>query len=75
MKSIVRTFLLILCQAIILLSWNQAYSGERRDGPVILIDQTMHSFSAVFEGEELTHAFDVFNRGTADLNIRKVSHS
>jgi len=45
------------------------------DGPVIRADQTIHTFSTVFEGEKLSHTFTVFNRGTGVLHIKKVRPS
>jgi hypothetical protein len=42
---------------------------------VIHLDKTSHTFPPVFEGEALSHAFTVFNKGTTDLHIEKVAHS
>jgi hypothetical protein len=38
------------------------------------MDKTSHTFPPVFEGEALSHAFTVFNKGTTDLQIEKVAH-
>ena len=54
---------------------SQPLSKKSESGPIIHFDKTSHTFPSVFEGEELSHTFTVFNRGTADLDIKKVSHS
>jgi len=45
------------------------------DGPVIRVDRTIHTFKPVFEGENLSHTFTIFNPGTAELTIKKVTPS
>ena len=42
---------------------------------MIHFEGTTHTFTPVFEGEELSHTFTVFNRGTANLDIKMVTHS
>ena len=44
------------------------------EGPIIHIDPITHTFPAVFEGEALSHEFEVMNKGTADLEIMDVTH-
>jgi hypothetical protein len=56
------------------LSYTASYSA-REEGPAIHIEQTVHTFPTIFEGEELAHSFTLYNRGTADLHIRRVTHS
>lgn len=56
------------------LSGAVSYSA-REEGPVIHIEQTAHTFPTVFEGENLTHTFALYNQGTDDLHIKSVSHS
>jgi len=53
----------------------QISSAQAKDGPVIHIAQTVRNYSVVFEGKELSHSFEVFNRGTLDLKIMKVTRS
>ena len=55
-------------------SYTASYSA-REEGPAIHIEQTEHTFPTIFEGEELAHTFTFYNRGTADLHIRRVTHS
>jgi hypothetical protein len=43
--------------------------------PEIRVPQTKHSFGKAFEGEHLSHSFEVGNRGKSDLLIEKVTHS
>ena len=51
-------------------------SKTNADGhAVIHLDQTTHAFSPVFEGEELSHTFKVFNRGEVNLDIKRVTPS
>lgn len=56
------------------LGYTASYSA-REEGPAIHIEQTEHTFPTIFEGEELAHTFTLYNRGTADLHIRRVTHS
>jgi hypothetical protein len=51
------------------------FSEEGKNTPVLHVDHISHTFSPVFEGEDLTHTFTISNRGTADLEIKKVTHS
>ncbi len=55
--------------------WGQPPSAKRGKAPVIQIEKTSYTFPTVYEGEELSHTFTLFNRGTAALNIKKVTHS
>jgi hypothetical protein len=55
-------------------SYTASYSA-REEGPAIHIEQTVHTFPTIFEGEELAHSFTLYNRGTVDLNIKRVTHS
>ena len=54
---------------------NRQVSGKEGKGPVIHVENITHTFSPVFEGEELSHAFTIVNRGASDLEIKKVTHS
>jgi hypothetical protein len=44
------------------------------DGPVIHINPISHTFPSAFEGQTLFHDFIVANRGSADLEIKDVTH-
>ena len=50
-------------------------SSAKEDGPIIHIEQIRHTFPTVFEGENLSHTFTLSNRGRANLEIKKVTHS
>ncbi len=54
---------------------SQSLAEKKGEGPVIYLDKTSHTFPPVFEGVELSHTFTVFNRGTANLDLKKVTHS
>ena len=54
--------------------WNGLLSAETENAPIIYVDKTIHTFQPVFEGEELSHTFTVFNKGKAELHIKKVAH-
>ena len=45
----------------------------RENQPQISLDSTHYDLGEVWEGEEIVHTFTVKNRGTAELNIKKVS--
>jgi len=47
-------------------------SGHR---PEIHFDQTTHTFPTVFEGEQLSHSFELTNKGSADLEIWDVTNT
>ncbi len=53
---------------------NGSLCAETENAPIIHVDKTTHTFQPVFEGEELSHTFTVFNKGSADLHIEKVTH-
>ena len=55
--------------------WNASLSAQTKNAPIIHVDKTTHTFQPVFEGEELSHTFTVFNKGTVDLHIKNVTHS
>ncbi len=44
------------------------------NAPIIHIDPITHTFPEVFEGEMLSHDFIVSNQGSADLEIKDVTH-
>lgn len=52
----------------------QLFAVEAKSGPMIHIDPIEHTFPVVFEGEALSHEFKVMNKGTADLEIKDVTH-
>ena len=56
-------------------SWNGSLSAQAENVPILHVDKTTHTFQPVFEGEELSHTFTIFNKGTAALHIKKVTHS
>jgi hypothetical protein len=45
-----------------------------QNGPIIHIDPITHTFPTAFEGEALSNDFVVSNRGSADLEIKDVTH-
>jgi hypothetical protein len=61
--------------AIMVLCAGGTASATRAAGPIIHVDETTVTFPTVFQGEKLSHTFAVFNRGTADLDIKKVTPS
>ncbi len=74
-KKFLKTFVLLFFLAITLLWRSQVYPAQSGDGPIIHFDQKNHIFPTVFEGEKLSHTFTVFNQGTANLNIKRVTPS
>ena len=65
----------LVALVIILLCTGGAATATNVAGPIIHVDETTYTFSSVFQGAKLSHTFTVFNRGTADLDIKKVTHS
>jgi len=64
-----------LCMTVTFLQGSASCLGSSEYGPGIHFKDFSYSFPPVFEGTELTHTFVVSNRGTAPLNIKKVTHA
>ena len=76
MKETFLKWWVTLFSLFIILSWGKAgFPSQTQGGPVIHFDHTAYSAPAVYEGEEISHTFHVYNKGTADLEIKKVSPS
>ncbi len=73
--TLLKASMSLFCVLLVSLWGGQAYSDQPEGRPIIHMDQTVHTFPTAFEGEELSHTFAVFNKGTAHLNIEKVTHS
>jgi len=74
-KRILRISLSFILSLIALACVSQQITEKRGEGPIIYFDETTHTFPPLFEGEKLSHTFTLFNRGTADLDLKKVTHS
>ncbi len=74
-KKLFSVCIIIFFLATALLCRNQYSSAQTEDHPIIQIDQLVHTFSTVFEGEKLSYTFTVLNKGNADLTIKKITHS
>jgi hypothetical protein len=74
-SKFLRAYVGLLCIMAIFWVGGEIYPASSEYGPVIRFDEDSHLFPSVFEGAELTHTFVVSNRGTAPLNIKKVTHS
>jgi len=59
---------------IVLFVLNSPLLAGGSDGPIIHIDPITHTFPAAFEGQTLSHDFVVSNQGSADLEIKDVTH-
>jgi len=70
-----RAYVGLLCMMAIFMYGSRLSPAASEYGPVIHFKEISHTFSPVFEGAELTYTFVVSNRGTATLNIEKVTHS
>jgi hypothetical protein len=53
---------------------SQIILAKTENGPIIQIDPITHTFPAVFESEILSHDFKVLNKGSANLEIKDVTH-
>jgi len=71
-KLIVSIKLLIFSMIFLFPSQIRVAIAEK--GPIIHIDPITHTFPTVFEGATLSHDFVVSNRGSADLEIKDVTH-
>ena len=59
---------------IIFLFTSQVGIAVAENVPIIQIDPITHTFPDVFEGDMLSHDFMVSNQGSADLEIKEVTH-
>jgi hypothetical protein len=71
----IRQAIRLIFLIIIVLAGSRLLAAQSEHTPVIHFDQTTHTFPTVFEGQQLSHSFKLINRGTADLEILKVTHS
>ena len=74
MKKTGRIMFTVILSAFFFMNFSPP-SFSQEHAPIIQVAHTVHVFPAVFEGEELSHTFTVFNKGTTDLLIKKVTHS
>ena len=49
------------------------HSGETQRQPSVFVPAALYEFEPVPDGEKIVHVFAVQNRGTAPLEIKKVS--
>ncbi len=73
-KNLLAVFMALFFPMLVLFCVNNSFSAETENAPIIHVDKTTHTFQPVFEGEELSHTFTVFNKGKAELHIKKVAH-
>jgi len=62
----------LLVFILLLISW-PAFSQDTQQVPSLSLKERKFDFGKVKEGRRITHAFTVQNKGTATLEIRKVS--
>jgi len=64
----------ILCGLLVLLVWPGSIQAEmeREALPVIEIEKPTYDFGRALQGDVVKHAFRVFNRGSASLDIKSV---
>jgi hypothetical protein len=74
-KNIIKPSIGLIFLIVIVLYGSLLFAGQSESTPVIHFDQITYTFSAVFEGEQLSHSFKLINQGTADLEILNVTHS
>ncbi len=74
-KRKLRLLLGMLLLAGVFYPWTPLICAEGEKAPMIHVDQSSHTFPTVYEGKELSHTFTLSNRGSADLEIKKVTHS
>lgn len=66
---------LFLVPGALSLGKGQSVFANREGRPIIHIEEMSYTFPRVYEAEELSHTFIVFNKGTKILHIEKVTHS
>ena len=56
----------------VILGFGVPFGQAAEVGPVLEIPAARHDAGTKWEGEKVLHAFEVVNRGTAELKIRRV---
>jgi hypothetical protein len=74
-KALLKSFLFLFFLSVTLLLKSQLCPAQSPNVPIIHISETSHVFPPVFEGEKLSHAFVILNKGTAQLDIKRVTPS
>jgi hypothetical protein len=74
-KNMIKQSIRLIFSIIIVLLGSRSLAAQSEHTPVIHLDQTTYTFPTVFEGEQLSHSFKLINRGTADLEILKVTRT
>jgi hypothetical protein len=74
-KNMIKQSIRLIFSIIIVLLGSRLLAAQSEHTPVIHLDQTTYTFPTVFEGEQLSHSFKLINRGTADLEILKVTRT
>jgi len=74
-KNIIKPSIGLILLIIIVLFGSRLFAGQSEHTPVIHLDETTHTFATIFEGEQVSHRFTLTNKGTADLEIRDVTHT
>ena len=73
-KKHLNTFVVPVFLVIFLFVMNSTILAAGPDGPIIHIDPITYTFPSAFEGQTLSYDFVVANRGSADLEIKDVTH-
>ena len=73
-KKNLNTYVVLSFFVIFLFIMNSDILAGDPDGPIIHIDPISYTFPSAFEGQTLSHDFIVANRGSADLEIKDVTH-
>ena len=73
-KKLLNTYPFLGFFVIVLFVINSPLLAGGPDGPIIHIDSITYIFPTAFEGQTLSHDFIVANRGSADLEIKDVTH-
>lgn len=73
-KNLLALFTSLFFSVLVLSCASHSLSAGTENVPIIQVDKTIHIFQPVFEGEGLSHTFTVFNKGRAELRIKKVTH-
>ena len=73
-KKLLNTVPVLGLLVIVLFVINSPLLAWGSDGPIIHIDPITHTFPSAFEGQTLSHDFVVSNQGSADLEIKDVTH-
>ena len=74
-ETFLKPSVILFCLFIIIFWESAGFPSQTQGGPIIHFDHTSYTAPTVYEGEKISHTFNVYNKGTANLEIKRVTRS